>query len=134
MKEKYEIHDLLVSLGRTAEEVANSLKMQDIKGRRGRCFNCPIANFLKKNEYEYKIAYKLNNEMLETDLHILDALNEVIGTPLNNKIIWNNASLFIGEHIFHLYLSEYSLLNGIFDFIRAFDIGKFIELEEKYNA
>jgi hypothetical protein len=40
---------LLEGLGSTSAEVAESLKLQGITGKRRECFSCPIAMFLIKN-------------------------------------------------------------------------------------
>src|ERR1700722_11081960 len=49
MKTKEEIIALLVALGKTSDEVSNSLIEKGIKGYKHLCRSCPIATYLLDN-------------------------------------------------------------------------------------
>lgn len=44
---------LLTDLGSDTDQIARSLREQGIKGNMGRCYSCPIAQFLIKNGAQY---------------------------------------------------------------------------------
>lgn len=41
------VRALLLEMGATSEEVANTLRREGIKGDRGTGFSCPVANYLQ---------------------------------------------------------------------------------------
>lgn len=58
MKTQDEIESFLNSLGSSPDEIAESLRKMNIKGKRSRSDRCPIANVLTKklNEGSYKVS------------------------------------------------------------------------------
>jgi hypothetical protein len=103
------IHDLLLKLGRTKEEVAQNLSSLGIKGIQSISASCPISNYLSR-ELKGIIATELSNC---NNIKIIHYLNE-------DKCDFD----------------EYELPSNfeqIATFVYAFDAGDFPELIEKDN-
>ena len=100
MMTKGEIATLLSSLGMTANMVADTLLSLGIRGNKKRCRECPIAQFLIKNNI-----------------------------PFSNDTGVSTSFFRIVAAGYTYYFEEYPNLCPIGDFIVAFDNGKYPQLE-----
>jgi hypothetical protein len=103
MKTEKEVLALLVALGKTKDEVAEKLFVLGIRGKRGKCLTCPIAQYLIENGVDARVgvwAWGLG----------------VVGV--------------VGVGGFYYYsIDEYPAIIPIRDFILAVDQGEYPQLE-----
>ena len=101
MKTKEEVLSLLEKLGKTKEDVANKLQSLGIKGERNKCYSCPLAQYLIKNGIGLKVPFVVE------------------------------VRVGVGVNWYWYPISKYPQLQGIRDFILAFDRGEFPQLESE---
>ena len=76
MKTKEEIIALLVALGKTSDEVSNSLIEKGIKGYKHLCRSCPIATYLLDNGVD--LARGVGSMMGKRGWFWIDPTNDIV--------------------------------------------------------
>jgi hypothetical protein len=105
MKTQEEVLALLIALGTTTQEVAEKLVSLGIRGNKGMCTSCPIARYLIANEVEVRrVANRDVDEAVEVRVGV-------------------------GVSSYWYYIRDYPQLQGVRDFILAFDGGDYPQCE-----
>lgn len=113
-----EIVTKLISLGTTKEEIAKELLARNIKGNRVSWKYCPIANYMKGEDF--KIGIGVASEFFEYDISAPIGIRVTIIPTIG----WERSNF---EELYFS-LADYPKLKPIKDFIHAFDDGEFEEL------
>src|ERR1700722_6769143 len=103
-KTKEKILALLENLGKTKEEVAAKLVSLGIKGEQKKCYSCPITQYL------------INNGVALLATIALDFVFGLAGVAV---------AVAFGGGVYWFPISKYPQLQGVRDFILAFDRGEF---------